>query len=149
MCVCILQPPGQRAGKRRLQRCFATNPQGARYMFAVRGQLHIKKGYFGFDRLLRDLRADMTRHPDVAYGIHFRIATAGEVNAANCHPFKVDGDVGMIHNGMLPAVKVPAKSTMSDTAVFARDLARLFDLPGRSVHRSASASLDHRTAKAI
>lgn len=51
---------------------------------------------------------------------HFRIATHGETNIDNCHPFDVDGkpDTVIAHNGILP-LTMPIHDTRSDTKLFA------------------------------
>jgi hypothetical protein len=55
--------------------------------------------------------------------IHFRFATSGLVNEANCHPFKVSSDLVMAHNGILDNV-IPTQ-TDSDTSIFNRSILAL------------------------
>jgi hypothetical protein len=46
--------------------------------------------------------------------IHFRFATQGERNEANCHPYDLGNGVFMMHNGVITGLKEVDKS-MSDT----------------------------------
>lgn len=48
--------------------------------------------------------------------IHFRIKTHGDVNKANCHPFRMVDGGAFIHNGIIPIVNIPADQ--SDTRYF-------------------------------
>lgn len=48
--------------------------------------------------------------------IHCRIATSGNTDIKNCHPFKVDNNTVFAHNGVLDCVE-PTQS-MSDTRMF-------------------------------
>lgn len=50
--------------------------------------------------------------------IHFRIATEGKVNKANCHPFRIKGGA-LIHNGSLWSTPGGLSAEFSDTRAFA------------------------------
>lgn len=50
--------------------------------------------------------------------IHFRIATSGEIDLANSHPFFVDDDLAFIHNGVID-IQRELSEAMSDTWHFA------------------------------
>lgn len=65
-------------------------------------------------RYLRRLEAEK-----VAYGLHFRWATHGDVNRDNCHPFTAPkSDAVIMHNGVLRQTAVLATKQHSDTAIF-------------------------------
>ena len=57
--------------------------------------------------------------------LHFRLATHGKTDYANCHPFKVRSGLVFAHNGILE-VSHPNKS-LSDTAAFCELLKQLPD----------------------
>jgi hypothetical protein len=46
--------------------------------------------------------------------IHFRLATHGKTDIANCHPFMVSDDIAMIHNGIV-SIERNVNTNMSDT----------------------------------
>lgn len=39
---------------------------------------------------------------NIAFGVHFRFATHGDVSKSNCHPFLISGQKWLMHNGVLP-----------------------------------------------
>jgi predicted glutamine amidotransferase len=65
-----------------------------------------KKAY-DYYRTVRALRPS----PNVL--IHFRYATHGVINAANCHPYRVNKNLCFVHNGIID-IKQP-KTQFSDT----------------------------------
>lgn len=90
MCIAIVKPAGQWAPKADLRKSFDSNPHGAGYAFFKDGAVVIKKGFFKFeeffDSYIKDVSASM---PAL---LHFRIATLGSKNEANCHPYYVPGE---------------------------------------------------------
>lgn len=91
------------------------NPDGMGMLYALNGKLHSYKAladYKDFYREYVDIRRT-TPHPIV---IHFRMATHGFINLANCHPFMVHKQLGFVHNGVFSGLKKHKK--VSDTGVF-------------------------------
>lgn len=62
------------------------------------------------------IRAGFHRSP---MAIHFRLATHGDRTMANVHPFRMDANTVICHNGMLPIETVGSRS---DTAIFVEDV---------------------------
>jgi len=93
-----------------LEEGFRCNGHGAGFVTAHRGRLEICKGFFTFDAF----RAAYIPHAHKQSAIHFRLATHGDRNEANCHPFAVTDEIALIHNGILPIDTSDAKE-MSDT----------------------------------
>ena len=113
MCLAIYKPKGKSVSKTRLQTAFRRNPHGAGFAYAKDGEVVIRKGFFSFNKFWKAYKkVQGTR----AMLIHFRWATHGEKTKANCHPFKINSNTAMIHNGVIQRVKV--ENDGSDTSNF-------------------------------
>ncbi|MDE1816698.1 MAG: hypothetical protein KGI11_09095 [Thaumarchaeota archaeon] len=97
MCVAVLKPEGLTISESILKNCFEANPDGAGLMYADRGQLHIEKGFFKFEEFLDRVN----EHQDKTLVLHCRIRTHGNIDAENCHPFRVNKKLGFVHNGTI------------------------------------------------
>ena len=125
MCIAIYQPLGvDRPTDDRLQECFANNPDGAGFAYAYKDRIRIYKGYFSYSEFAAMYDKAFERMgTDAAYVLHFRIATAGVINKANCHPFRVSPDMVAAHNGCIDGYPAASrKSPASDTSHFVRDV---------------------------
>lgn len=118
MCIAIFKPQGKIVTKTALHRSFTVNGDGAGYVFADKGKLIIKKGFFRFKDFWREFRNDMGKYGNPTTLIHFRIATHGRIDADNCHPFAVGKNFAFIHNGVIDCA-MPEKE-MSDTFNFGK-----------------------------
>jgi hypothetical protein len=123
MCIAVYQPKGEKLSKEKFYACFDRNPDGFGLMFAKGGKIHIckmldsaEKAYAVYSRL----------HKREARGknmvLHFRIATHGSVNKKNCHPFRINARLALVHNGIISAVDTRKYQDMSDTRVFAKEI---------------------------
>ena len=115
MCVIAYKPQGVAFPKSEvLKTCFANNPDGAGFMVACNGQVHIEKGFMDYDSFefaLNEYRR--VCGDNCAYVMHFRISTQGGVNKECTHPFplsrdmselrklQVSADIGIAHNGII------------------------------------------------
>lgn len=114
MCVIINLPKNVSLPYSILQAGYENNPDGWGIMAMVDGILTVvkeKSDFNAFKKAWRDFR------PDTDRAIHFRWATHGETDTANCHPFPVTPDLFMMHNGIIRTVEVDKK--MSDSWNFA------------------------------
>ena len=124
-----------------IENMWHNNNDGAGFMYAANGTVHIEKGFM----ILKDLKAalkqlekdiDMTRTPIV---LHFRITTHGGTSPGNCHPFpvteklpllqmtKCKAPLAVAHNGIID-IK-PSKKDVSDTMEYIlTQLAPLYQL---------------------
>mgnify|MGYP003139787303 FL=1 len=116
MCIAILKPEGEKIVKNRLDTCFFNNDDGAGYMYAKNGILHFFKGFFNFGDFWKSYSKNVVRNGNPMAAIHFRITTHGKTNVNNCHPFKINENLGFIHNGIIDMVKPDVKR--SDTSMF-------------------------------
>ena len=82
------------------------------------------------EEAINDYLSALEEHGDhvQASAFHARIATHGNVEQKNCHPFPINGDPSnlLFHNGILP---IESKDGRSDTAIFAEDIMPRFGAP--------------------
>jgi len=134
MCIIAVKNTGIKLPTRTiLKACFDSNPDGAGYMFARNGVVHIRKGFMSFRRFWKDYRM-MHLSADDAICYHFRIATSGKVSPMNTHPFPITSNLsqlkacytdcafGMVHNGVLGVGRRIEKYFVSDTMEFIIDI---------------------------
>lgn len=115
MCLAIYKPAGTEIPTKHLTNGFENHSDGAGMAWAVDGVLHVRKGMFKIEEVLEQYEL-IKQYPAL---IHFRKATHGKVDAANCHPFVFnDNKLALIHNGVLP-IKCSIDG-LSDTAHFVK-----------------------------
>jgi glutamine amidotransferase len=125
MCLALYKPADKTVKWDALQNAMEYNPDGAGFAVAVDGQLIIEKGFFKW----ADFRRAFEPFAQHAAIVHFRLATHGAKNQANCHPFSLadfggpDGHkpVAVIHNGIFYEAKNDKKQ-WSDTWHVCRDI---------------------------
>ena len=98
---------------------FESNRDGLGVMYAKGGKLHVAK-YLPKteDDVVKAIMA--LPQSDVEVSLHFRMRTHGDVNTDNCHPYKVNKDSWLMHNGILQTGNAADKSK-SDTWHFVKD----------------------------
>lgn len=110
MCLAIYKPSGVILDWDALREGYRSNSHGAGFAVRVGEVLQIHKGFFTFDAF----REAFLPFIDHQATVHFRLATHGEQDAANCHPFQVTPELSLIHNGILD-IKCNLNRKMSDT----------------------------------
>ena len=124
MCLLIATTGKARPSKKALRRAAQQNPDG--YGFAVigDGRIYTYRSMNAEDTIKRyfEVRDEFPVGDSI---FHLRITTHGATNIDNCHPFRVNDDVVMGHNGMLP---IKEEGGRSDTRIFAEDWLPEFDL---------------------
>jgi hypothetical protein len=110
MCLAVYKPAKVRVDWDALAEGFRSNSHGAGFAVARGGALIVEKGFFTFDAFRE---AYLPYEADKSL-IHFRLATHGERNKDNCHPFMVTPHLAMIHNGVLD-ICTQSEPHMSDT----------------------------------
>jgi hypothetical protein len=112
MCLAIYKPKGAVIPEKNLMAGFYSNCSGSGFMFHERGTLKVVKDLFSFKEFYKAITDVGQEGHDM--GIHFRAATHGPVNKANCHPFEMlNGKFAMLHNGIF---RVPlTRKDLSDT----------------------------------
>jgi hypothetical protein len=127
MCIAIVKPAGHWVSKEHLANSFKANPHGAGYAYiGENGKVVTKKGFFAFDKFFKSYSKDVTTET-MAF-VHFRIATKGKTDEANCHPFAIDNGV-LMHNGpCLNYVHCKGDAERSDSREFAEDMVKTLNL---------------------
>ena len=119
MCVIVYKSKDVDIDMEKLQMCWEHNKDGAGLMFAEGGILKVAKGFMkwrSFKRYIR--RTGMERLNALPVIFHFRIATHGTVSPRNCHPFQLNKDIAMVHNGVMQNVDIPRDEDISDSEAF-------------------------------
>lgn len=113
MCLIIASQNGTLADYGIVKRGFADNPDSWGIMQSSGRRVSISKGFkWGeFEREYARLQGD-------PYVVHFRYATHGAKDVANCHPFRVSNRLYMAHNGVI-RIKTD-NPLMSDTWHYAK-----------------------------
>ena len=103
--------------KKYLKNAWNENPHGMGFMAAKEGKLFLRKGFFNFKSFWKCFR----EFQDCDKVVHARWANVGKINVENCHPFYVDSDLGMAHNG---TISIPTTGEKSDTRTFTERILR-------------------------
>lgn len=122
MCLLTFLPAGVRPDLQALANGAVLNDDGHGFAIVTTTGLLVRRG-MNADRLIDEFAAARTRHPDGDALFHSRLATAGRIDVANCHPYAVGGDQRTVlaHNGILP-IRVRRRDPRSDTKLAAEEL---------------------------
>ena len=107
MCIIAIKSRGiDLPSEEILQNMWRVNSDGAGFMYAKDGVVHIEKGFMTYERFYSAIRK-----LDEEYGLkslplimHFRITTHGGTKPENTHPFPITDSIGV-----LKTIKVTAK----------------------------------------
>lgn len=138
MCIIAISPKNTAIpSKDRREEMFASNPDGAGFMYPYRGRVRIEKGFMKFSEMEARIEElgktlDLTATPIV---FHYRIGTHGGNVPQNTHPFpvtsnrhslrqlQIDSWLGVVHNGIIHTVK-PRKGYSDTQEYIAQRIAR-------------------------
>lgn len=126
MCIIVMKPAGKTIPNERLETMWRKNSDGAGFMYAEDGKLHIVKGLMTLERFKNALESVGQENKIV---MHFRIRTQGAVKEEMTHPFWVNANLGMAHNGTIAKVSSETTNLRSDSAAFALMLSREYADP--------------------
>lgn len=119
MCLIAYVPDGKSMPEDHFRMAAAGNSDGIGVMSATDGVAKFV-GRKATKRALRYTRRLAAR--GVRHAVHFRYATHGRVDRANCHPHKMPAGGWLMHNGVLTAYAAFATNERSDTAIFTETL---------------------------
>ena len=124
MCIIAIKEKGiDMPNEKILETMFEHNPDGAGFMYAKDGHVHIRKGFMTYTAFKKAVDR-IEKVKELPLVMHFRIATSGSIDAGTCHPFPISNkrkvlrktdittDIGIVHNGVIP---ITAPNNMSDT----------------------------------
>jgi hypothetical protein len=127
MCIIAVKPEKVQFTKNQLKIMWDANPDGAGFMYAEGGKVHVVKGLMTLDALWNAIQEVGPLRKLV---LHFRIKTHGAVSPELTHPFWITkGELAMVHNGVIRALVNETSEAESDTAVFARKLSNEYVHP--------------------
>lgn len=131
MCIAIYKPEGvELPSKATLEICWNNNPDGAGFVWydKASNRYKVKKGFMKFNHFWQEFKSMGFSDKDLL-GIHFRIATSGQIDSKTCHPFpiatnnkklkKLTYTTGqcMMHNGIIGK----GTENLSDTQLFVKN----------------------------
>ena len=130
MCIIAVSKIGVRQPSlNQLHNMYNNNPDGAGYMYARDGKVHIHKGFMCWEDFKRAVEKEQfTKDDPVVY--HFRISTQAGVCPTMTHPFPLTKDLklcekldlicptGIAHNGIITMTSFSKETRFSDTAYF-------------------------------
>jgi len=116
MCVIVHKPNNVSLPIESLEKCFITNNDLCGYMVNIGYGILIQRGLKNIDDLIKQWESDTKHLKNNETVFHFRIATHGDINVSNSHPFPVTNDIrllesstvisniGLAHNGILNTI---------------------------------------------
>lgn len=128
MCIIIVANANKRISNRIIKQAYKNNPDGFGIAASVNGKLEVIKGLYKPSKIIKiynQLRAEASG--DIV--LHFRLATHGNVTDSLCHPFKVNNDLVMFHNGIINKQLVgwtKECTSESDSSLFCKNILQKF-----------------------
>lgn len=120
MCIAICTSPNTFLTEDQLLNCHTSNKDGCGFSYISTDYAGVRrlKTYktMDFNKFKKQYYRAVKNNPESPMLIHFRIATHGTVDKFNCHPFKVNKRMVMIHNGVITGMGVDKDK--SDTQLF-------------------------------
>ena len=126
MCLAVFHTKGYQLSEDEFDNAARSNSDGVGFAYySEKNNIVIEKGtnvHEMKDKYFSRVAKNGERSPFI---VHFRLATHGSVCDSNCHPFRINENDVMIHNGILPVVYRKGEHR-TDTQVFANEyLAKL------------------------
>lgn len=115
MCLIIVKPAGVKANLTYIIEGWDFNKDGGGFVYADRGKLYMAK-YLTKVYYLKAVKEALEAYPASPFLFHTRIATHGPKTLRNVHPFWVNDDLVMAHNGVI-SIETPTGG-FSDTVLF-------------------------------
>jgi predicted glutamine amidotransferase len=122
MCIAIYKTENNKLTEETLKNCWDANPDGAGFMYVDNNKVKIVKGLMTYTSF-REAYDPIALKQAV---LHFRIATHGNVDELNTHPFAISDKLGLVHNGIINNIKCDIDSTKSDTWHFVEKIMKSY-----------------------
>ncbi len=118
MCIIALLKEGSDISDDQLENCYSHNLDGCGFAFVKDKQVVVRK-MMSFKKFKRAFRKQQSSDSKTPFLLHFRDTSTGVTNRQNCHPFQINKEQAMAHNGTIYSVPVDPKGNKSDTHIFA------------------------------
>lgn len=146
MCIAILKTKKGVITDSALRNSFINNSDGSGIAYTKDNQLIIEKGIFDIDEFINVVRK-AEKICDNNLLIHCRIGTSGNKDELNTHPFYINNNVCLMHNGILD-INVPRDSRINDTQIYInrylKELNKNVLMHNKSLHRLIESSIGKR-----
>lgn len=141
--MCAL-PKGKGLSQKELETCWENNSHGAGFVYLNQEGNFVEFKSMEFPDFRKNFEKEHKTHGKYSpFLVHFRLASHGTKDISNVHPFKVNSNLYMAHNGVLNDVVykiVDGKpDSRSDTKTFVEDY--LATLPQNFINNWATRSL--------
>ena len=133
MCVIITQPKGTHLDKATAQIGWGKNPDGGGFAYINDDDQVVVEKAMEFDAFWKAFENARSLFPQRDFLLHMRIATHGSVTLDNVHPFIVNENTVMAHNGIIHGVPNYKDDDRSDTRVFIDEV--LTEMPSNWLDR--------------
>lgn len=118
MCIAIYTKAGAVISEQAITASFNSNRDGAGLAYVDdEGKLQVLKTD-KLDVFQKMYKECCQRFPESHKMLHFRVSTSGGVNAFNTHPFYVDNNTVMCHNGVITKCNPKKDDKRNDTQIF-------------------------------
>jgi glutamine amidotransferase len=114
MCIAILNVTGT-LSKESIINSWDNNYHGAGFAYSDGARIVVHKEDKDKDKFYKAYAKHRKKHVGAKFLIHFRISTHGTITKDNLHPFVINDDVALIHNGMVDFAGHKASDKRSDT----------------------------------
>lgn len=122
MCLAIFKPTGNPISIDNLKRGWEANDDGAGYCYLNENNDIVIERFMSWELFEQSYTKDVEQYGNESpFLIHFRITSKGSTSLDNCHPFKVNDDMAIIHNGTITNIDIDKLDKRSDTRIFAEE----------------------------
>lgn len=125
MCIIIYTESGAKIPETVLRDQWDANSDGAGIMYSDGKNIYHTKGLMSYNDFMVAYHSALKITNKIA--IHFRKKSHGVVSEDNTHPFLVNKNIGLMHNGTISRCSPEKKDHRSDTAIFADKLSSLLE----------------------
>lgn len=105
MCIAVLNPHDKTISKSMFDACSKNNHDGYGLMYTdtdgvpIFHSLSLDDFYERYEKIKNEHKKNKNTSPIV---LHFRNGTSGGNTIENCHPFRINKNLGFVHNGVFP-----------------------------------------------
>jgi len=119
MCIIAIKPKKVKISNINLKNCWDNNPDGAGFMYSENNELIIEKGLMTFEDFSESYNKINPENKDVV--IHFRYGTHGKVCKELTHPFSINSNLALVHNGIFDIDSIFPKRIGKDIDKYIKD----------------------------